>query len=90
MADSVNKSGEDALVFLLKSTERFPSLVVRWAISSGCDRYVSLTIRETFNGGMVSNVFFMQYQGWSDTIFPSQTPTIIIVSLQPPKYRMIQ
>ena len=29
MADSVNKSGEDALVFLLKSTERFPNLVVR-------------------------------------------------------------
>ena len=27
------------------------------AISSGCDRYVSLTVRETFNGGMVSNVF---------------------------------
>lgn len=67
MADSVNKSREDALVFLLKSAERFPSLMVKCvlhrgapsgrAISSGCDRYVSLTIRETFNGGMVSSVF---------------------------------
>ena len=27
------------------------------AISSGCDRYVSLIVRETFNGGMVSKVF---------------------------------
>ena len=67
MTDSVDKSGEDALVFLLKSVERFSSLTVRCvlhqgapnggAISNGCDRYVSLTIRETFNGGMVSNVF---------------------------------
>ena len=29
MADSVNKSGEDALLFLLKSTERFSSLMIR-------------------------------------------------------------